>query len=520
MMETTFQLASIFSDGAVLQRHQAVSVFGTGSEGERVTVTLGCRSAECTVHQGRWLAKLPAMEAAQDLVLTAVCGGEVRTAQDVAVGEVWVAGGQSNMEFWLRNDAERDTVIPTANDPLLRFFDMPRVSYAGQEQDISFAEYGVWRAFTPQEAEWFSAVGAYFGMALRKALGVPVAIVGCNCGATSASCWLAEEYLDGDPALAFYRESYEKTLKTLDLERYTRDFRERQAMGQTERMRDLDRRMARGEIPPEEISRVMAGLTPRQMELLNLPVGPLAPTRPFALYHNMVRKLAPYTAKGVIWYQGEADEVLPEQYAKLFGKMVRCWRDTWGQELPFLTTQLAPFGHWLASTGAAFPALRAQQRLAADTIPGVWLASIMDAGMEEDIHPKNKRPAGERLALLARGKVYGETGLLCEAPRPKTYEHSGAALTLHFASAGEGLRCAAPMPTGLEVLADGAPVACAAELCGDRLVLRAEALGKAKEIWVNYAQMPYLQVDLYNSASLPAEPFSVQIKGDGSGGLV
>ncbi len=510
-MKTIFELSPVFSRGAVLQRRQPAAVFGAGPEGETVRVALGGCRAQAVVRQGRWLAWLPAMEAAQDLVLTAVCGEKTLTVREVAVGEVWVAGGQSNMEFWLRNDAERDTVIPAASDPLLRFFDMPRIGYEGQEKDISFAEYGVWRRFTPAEAGWFSAVGAYFGLALRRALGVPVGIVGCNCGATSASCWLGEEYLDGEPALAFYRQSYEKTLETLDPEQYAWDFRERQAMGQTERMREFDTRMARGQVPPEEISRLLARLTPRQRELLSLPVGPLSPLRPFALYHNMVQKLAPYTAKGVIWYQGEADEVLPGQYAKLFGRMVRCWRDAWGQELPFLTVQLAPFGHWLASTGAAFPTLRAQQRLAADTIPGVWLASVMDAGMEQDIHPKNKRPVGERLALLARGKVYGEADLLCEAPRLEACGRRGDELTLRFANAGDGLRCAADIPEGLEVLADGAPAACTARLCGARLVLRAAALEKAKDIQVNYAQAPYLQADLYNSASLSAEPFSVRV---------
>lgn len=187
-----FQLATVFSDGMVLQRRQPVNVFGTGEDGTHVTVTIGSVSAACVVKDGRWNAVLPPMEAADGLSLRAECSGTVLFVNDVAIGEVWIAGGQSNMEFWLRNEAERETVIPRANDPLLRFFDMPRISYDRQEKDLSFAEYGRWRPFLPEHAGWFSAVGAYFGARLRQALGVPVAVIGCNCGSTSASCWMSE----------------------------------------------------------------------------------------------------------------------------------------------------------------------------------------------------------------------------------------------------------------------------------------------------------------------------------------
>lgn len=509
-MSVHFKPAAIFSSGAVLQRRIPVCVFGQGPEGERVTVILAEHLAGAQVQNGRWAVLLPAMEAAMDLTLTIVCGEEVYTAHDIAIGEVWIAGGQSNMEFWLRNEAERETVIPTAKDTLLRFYDMPRISYDGQEMDISFDEYGKWRTFTPKDAGWFSAVGAYFGLALRKALGVPVAVIGCNHGATSASCWMREDYLDAVPQLEYYRRTYEETVKNLDMEKYTADFKEKQTWGLTPHMQEIDRRLARGEIPPTEVVQLLKGMTPRQLELFSLPVGPLTPTRPFALYHNMVEKLAPYTAKGVIWYQGEADQVLPDAYACLFGQMVRCWRDAWQSELPFLTVQLAPFGHWLSDTGTAFPVLRAQQRLAADTIPGVWMTNIMDCGMEEDIHPKHKRPVGERLALLAQNKVYGNTDLLCEAPRPCGYIKTEKKLVIRFSHTGTGLTCSAKLPAGFKVIADGNETVVQVRIYGDTICLCAEEFLNAQKIDVLYAQLPYVKVDLYNSAHIPAEPFRLQ----------
>lgn len=516
-MEQFFCLAPIFSDGAVFQRRKPIQIFGGGEEGAAVEVRLSSTDRPCrtVVRDGKWRVSLPPEEAAEGLMLTASSRGQTLLVRDIAVGEVWIAGGQSNMEFWLRNEAERDTVIPAADDGLLRFFDMPRISYDGQWKDMSFAEYGIWRKFTPEHAGWFSAVGAYFGMALRRALGVPVAVVGCNCGATSASCWISEAYLEEIPALRVYRESYERTLETLDLARYERDFRERQAWGQTPRMIEFDRKMARGEFRAESLQAITeqlgAQLTQRQWQLLALPCGPMAPTRPCALYHSMVERLAPYTARGVIWYQGESDADRAEHYASLFGQVVRCWRDLWGQELPFLTVQLAPFGRWLNDTGAMFPALREQQELACRQLSGVWMASIMDAGMEQDIHPKNKRIPGERLALLARGKVYGED-LLCEPPAFERAAWEGDTVRLTFTSAGERLQAKGIFPQELEVLLDGERAECRISVENDLMVICCDRLKTACEADIRYAWQPYVRAGLYNSVELCAKPFRVCIK--------
>lgn len=507
-MKEKLCLAKVFSDGMVLQRRQPVRVFGTGMDGADVCVEIGEKKACCVVKDGRWCAQLPPMEAAAGQIMRVRSKEETLIVSDVAVGEVWIAGGQSNMEFWLRNEAERDTVIPAADDALLRMFDMPRISYEGQERDISFEEYGKWRPFLPEHAGWFSAVGAYFGIQLRRSLGVPVGIVGCNCGATSASCWMSEEYLDAVPALESYRKNYENMIHGMDLKQYGELFKERQRLGLTPRMQALNERIARGEVALEEIMGMMKNLSDHQRALFTLPEGPMSPVRPFALYHFMVERLAPYTAKGVIWYQGEADEVLPEQYAVLFGQLVKCWRETWGLQLPFLTVQLAPFERWMTNTGAAFPELRRQQQKACAAISGVWMACIMDSGMRNDIHPKQKRVVGERLALLARGKVYGEEQLLCEAPAFSGGSRAGDTLILHFAHSGRGLVCKSAFPSGLEAEADGVSAVCTAALDGANLILRSEAFLGAGHVKVSYAQKPYTEADLYNSAGLCAMPFT------------
>ena len=137
--------------------------------------------------------------------------------------------------------------------------------------------------------------------------------------------------------------------------------------------------------------------------------------RPGGLYETMLKKVAPYTARGVIWYQGESDEFHPAEYGFVFGNMIKGWRALWNEELPFLFSQLAPFEAWLSGTGVAYPELRYQQDQVTKNVPQTYMASIGDAGMQYDIHPKHKRPVGERMAELALGHVYKQPEL-CKVP--------------------------------------------------------------------------------------------------------
>ena len=122
----------------------------------------------------------------------------------------------------------------------------------------------------------------------------------------------------------------------------------------------------------------------------------------------MVSQVAGYTARGLLWYQGESDWPHPQAYADVMGAVVSSWRQAWGEDLPFLAVELAPLQEWLGTSGDAFPLIRAAQAQVADTVPGVWLATNGDGGMRWDIHPKRKRPVAERLTLLALRHVYDQ----------------------------------------------------------------------------------------------------------------
>lgn len=191
----------------------------------------------------------------------------------------------------------------------------------------------------------------------------------------------------------------------------------------------------------------------------------------------------------------------------MFSQMIRCWRDLWGEELPFLFVQLAPFEKWLIASGKTYPLLRRQQEQVSKTVPNTWMATSGDAGMQWDIHPKCKKPIGQRLALLALGHVYGKD-LLCDAPELLRAEKRNGDILLRFAHA-EGLYLNGELFETLELLgADGKRVAASgAVLDGDSLILR----GCGSAVAIRYAQTPFFRAKLFNAAGIPAKPFETNI---------
>ena len=493
------KLPMIVSDGMVLQRGKPIALWGWADRGEGVRVRLS-KGADILAEveafadeSGAWRATLPPRDAARGLALSVSSAEERVTLKDVLIGEVWIAGGQSNMEYWLHFDAEKQAALERPENPDIRFFDYPEVSFEGELERYDYSDFGFWRRCDRDNLPWFSAVGYYFAERLQAALGVPVGIVGCNWGGTRASCWMDEGDLRGGVGEVWLRD-YEQGLEGMDPEDYRQWY-----------LSD-DARIPNRPVPGDGSGILYPGLTrEEQREWMAAPkskyddvIGPLDPWRPCALYHLMLENVAPYTAKGVIWYQGESDWRHADIYDQVLGDMIRAWRRLWGEELPFLTVQLAPFEAWLAESGETYPTLRACQQRLAERLPGVWLCSSGDAGMRWDIHPKRKRPIGERLALLARGHVYGEA-ILCDAPVLRGATREGERAMLRF-DHGEGLRIQGDALSALRVNGQ----VCPARVAGDCLVID---LPVAKGWNIEFAWQSYYEVNLYNAAGIPALPF-------------
>ncbi len=478
------KLPALFSDHAVLQRGQPVPVWGTADAGEEVTVSLAGQTQTAKAGaDGKWKVSLTPLKEAESLTLT-VKGHNTLTVNDVAVGEVWLASGQSNMAYRLAADANAAAAIAAAADPQLRFF-----TISGNSSDTPLAEVpSKWLASDATSAPGYSAVAYYFARDLRKALKVPVGIIHSSVGGTPAEAWTSRGAIEANeelnkglsemqaaaieayPALlAKYQENEEKDLKNWQIA--------------------ADKATAAGQVAPRKPA-------PPRDPAKN-------PSRPSALYNAMIAPLEPYGIRGAIWYQGESNSGRAAQYRTLFPAMITGWRQAWGQgEFPFFFVQIAPHVGML-------PEIREAQLLTLDKVPQTAMAVITDCGDAKDIHPKQKEPVGSRLALAARATVYGEK-IEYSGPAFESLTVDGGRAVLKFQHAA-GLTAKDGELKGFTVAGEDKNfVPAKAEIKGETVIVSAESVSTPAAVRYGWANVP--EVNLYNAAGLPASPFRTDVE--------
>lgn len=479
------RLNPLFSDHLVLQQGREVPVFGTAAPGEQVAVIVGPRRGSAVADAaGRWMVRLGSLPAGGPLVMT-VAGSNTLTVNDVLVGEVWVCGGQSNMQWTLGNAHEAERYINGSADDGLRLLTVRR-----QATDEPLEEAVLdqpWAVCGPESVRNFSAVGYHFGAHLREKLGVPVGLISSNYGGTPAEAWTRQRTIWGEPRL---RGAWQRWMELLTVWPETMD-RYREALSKWE----TDAAAAR-----------QAGTQVPQRP--GLPYGPTHVQRPGGLHNAMIAPLQPYAVAGAIWYQGESNAGRAYEYRTLFPAMIEDWRDGWGQgDFPFLFVQLAPF---MAINPepmtSAWAELREAQLLTTTAIDNTAMAVIIDVGEENDIHPRRKQPVGERLGIAARALAYGERILY----RGPTYHHAdreGSRMRVHFTSCGNGMEVRGESITGFTIAgADQVWHNAVARLAGGDEVL-VESPAVPAPMAVRYGWANYPVVNLWNSAGLPASPF-------------
>jgi sialate O-acetylesterase len=222
----------------------------------------------------------------------------------------------------------------------------------------------------------------------------------------------------------------------------------------------------------------------------------------------MVSTIAAYTCRGVIWYQGEGDDLRPEHYARLFALLIRCWRRAWRDELPFVFAQLSSFERDHFQRGDAFPELRRQQELAANTVPNVWMICTIDLGERFNIHPGNKGPVGERLAAAALAQVYG-FAVPWRSPQAKGLDRAAdGSFRIRFDGCNGGLFIRGGRLRGLRLFARGVELRrFEARIEGDTLVIRPGSTGNVMVDEIRCAAEPYTKANLFNGAGFPVLPF-------------
>ena len=472
-LQAKVRLASVFSSHMVLQRDRPIHIWGSAEPEEKGEVAFrGMISHFDTNPLGRWSVYLPPSTAGGSFTLT-VQSTERIELTDILVGDIWVASGQSNMQFAMQDKlANGAQSIAAANLPQVRLL---TIKDAFADHPLEDAANSGWMACTPDTVKDFSAVAYFFSRNLNEDLKVPIGIIHASWGGTPAEAWTSLDALSRDDALmpvfaarASMMDQLNTTIRRQQSETHTND-----------------------------------ALTKEGKPALDVPWRPNPDTwAPAALYNAMIAPLTPLPIRGIIWYQGESNTGSARfaMYVRVFRALISDWRQKWSDEgLPFLYVQLANF-----ENSDNWPAVREAQRKTLD-LRDTGMAITIDIGEAKNIHPSDKEDVGLRLALLARKLVYGED-LEASGPLFRSAAPIDGAMVVSFTHAA-GLSAAGGDLGGFEVAAeDGTFVPAVATILGD--TVHARTMAVPHPCYVRYAWSNNPHASLFNGAQLPASPFS------------
>ncbi|MGH7995997.1 MAG: sialate O-acetylesterase [Opitutaceae bacterium] len=467
----------ILSSHMVVQRDRPIHLWGWADPGERVAATLREFTASTQADDlGRWSLYLAPEPAGGPYRLT-IKGHNTLILDDVLVGDVWFASGQSNMQLPLMgfpgnavvtNGAEE---IRQAYHTDLRLLHIPDEAshYARQDQPAS------WTACTPQTAATFSAAAYFFARELAKRERVPIGIIDCSWGGTPAAPWVSPETLGSDAGLMPVFAEWAST---------SADHADAPRLLAKEHREDLAARAAGRPLPQH-------------------PWHPdLDSWAPGWLYNGMIAPAVNYPIKGVIWYQGasDTDPGRASMYGRVFPALIRDWRRQWREgDFPFLFVQIASF-----DAGPGWPIVREAQRRTLHLANTAMVVTI-DIGNPHNIHPADKQDVGHRLALAARALAYGER-IEYSGPSFRQTSLDGDRIRAWFDHA-DGLTAKGGPLVGFEIAgADRTFRPATARIDGDSVWLSSPRVPHPR--YVRYAWASDPVANLFNGAGLPASPFT------------
>jgi len=477
-------LPNILASHMVIQRDLPVHVWGLATPGQ--TVSVDFRGENRTAKAGRlghWNVFLSPGAAGGpfQMVVKGVVGGAPDTAtpqtitlDDVLVGDVWIASGQSNMEFAMRQAATAAEDLPHAANPRIRLLMVKRKT---SEYPLGDVETDGWAASTPETARDFSAVAWYFARDIEQREHVPVGVIDSTWGGTVAETWTRMTALGEDAALAPLFVSWGKMT-------------EHESDAQLE---DADQQRQRAEAKAQGKPEPQFPWHPNMLTW-----------GPGQIYNAMIAPLTPFAIRGVIWYQGESNSALLRWplYNRIFSTMITDWRRQWGVgDFPFLYVQIANF---TSGPGEDWAALREQQ-VKTLAVRNTAMAVTIDIGNPDNVHPTDKVDVGLRLARAARALSYGEA-IEFSGPTFRQATPEGNALRVWFDHA-KGLTAKGGAVTGVEVAgADGKFMPATARVDGATVVASSDAVPDPVFVRYGWANSPLC--NLFNGEGLPASPFT------------
>ena len=429
------RLGEMFEDHMVLQRERPVPVWGEcDREGKTVSVRLCGAETSAQVRGGRFRADLPAMDAGGPYIMRVQCGEEQLTFSDVMVGEVWLAGGQSNMEMPLFAAQGAKAYLETCGVDNIRLKTISRRSAGKDRKEYGFhfipesSDEMPWRRADAGTAALFSAIGFAAGRILGDVLKIPIGIISCNYGATRVQPWVSPETMRDHPVFRG------------DTERFAA---RRQALGQKAQaawdlfQRDVENAMKdRADFVRKSLENPLYYVN-MDAELHWIPdyaVGDQ--NEPSCLYRYMLSRVFPYALRGVWWYQGESSAILEDcgRYREEMEALIDDWRAAFeNAHMPFIQAQLAPYDTSRRADPCDWAVIRQAQCDVCRTRENVFVTNLTGIGEPRNIHPRFKLEAAARMADTTLVKVYGVSAPL--APEAAAVFREGEWLRVDFDNA-------------------------------------------------------------------------------------
>jgi sialate O-acetylesterase len=490
------KLPAVIGDHMVVQQDKPIAVWGWANKAEPVTVRLSGREKKAVADaSGKWRVVFDPLKAGGgplEMIVRGAAGPEI-VVKDILVGEVWLASGQSNMEWamsWLPNPAPE---ILRADHPGLRLFLVPKRTASEPREDVE----AQWKICAPDAVRPFSAVAYYFGLELHKKLGVPVGMISSAWGGTLIEPWTPPAGYAAFPELAPLLDNH--------LARYA-EYRDK-----------LAKSLPVIDAWSKEAKKSLAAKAPLPAEPALEPVeNPWdSPQSPTALYNGMIHALTPFAIRGAIWYQGESNRNDGLLYTKKMEAMIRGWREVWKLgDFPFYYVQLAPYNYGYDRNMKGSPVHDAERlpliweaQRNALSIPNTGMAVVTDIADLTNIHPINKVDVGRRLALWARAKVYGEKDLVYSGPLYRSMTVEGDKVRIAFDHVGGGLIANDTQPLVWFEIAgeDRTFYKAEAEIAGDTVVVRSPRVPAPKAVRFGWHELAV--PNLANKEGLPASPF-------------
>lgn len=464
------RMLDIYTDNMVLQREVGLKIAGKANAGDEITVTIGKQShTAITGSDGYWEVQLSPLKAGGPYTLVITDGKKCLRYENVLVGEVWLCSGQSNMEFMMQSATTASRDIPDSYCNEIRLFNQ---TARWKTNAVKWSEYALdsvnelqyykdacWEIAAPETIEKFSAVAYYFGKMLQDSLKVPIGLI-CNAVGGSPT----ESWID--------RRTLEKHFPDIVRNWRTNDFiqpwvRERASLNVSLSTNKLQRH----------------------------------PYEPCYLYEAGIQPLEQFPLRGVIWYQGESNAHNVEAHERLFTLLVDSWRRNWNnRNLPFYYVQLSSLSR------PSWPSFRDSQRRLMDKIPNVAMVVSSDEGDSLDVHPRDKKPVGERLARWALYQTYHWKHIVPSGPLFRSVRFNGQTVEVLF-DHGRGMHGVGNAPITSFELAEfeGLYKPAVVKVAGDTLKIFSNEIKHPRHI--RYAWQPFTRANLVNGEELPASTF-------------